>query len=210
LTVGQVVDRVLLVPPTPKKRKRIPRRSQERGVNSYNRVVAYNLKEAREARKWKQEEAAERLEQLTGVRWSKVTWSAAEASHTAPAERVRIFSVDDLVNFARLFDKPVGWFLVPPPTGGDTPPWTAELLASLLWVYPIAQRAAADAWGSTRETGHTTDALEAWHGWLGDLEPKLREQAERVTVTLTDSLAPPGTVPTPEPGAAQSERMEES
>ena len=77
-----------------------------------NQVVAYNLRRARELRGWTQEEAAERLAPHIGTAWSKASWSAAERS--AETLRVRHFSADDLVAFARCFDLPVVWFLVPP------------------------------------------------------------------------------------------------
>jgi hypothetical protein len=96
-----------------------------------NQVVAYNLNLARTAKGWTQEDAAARLEPYLGERWSKATFSAAERS--VSGKRVRAFDADDLVAFARVFELPVSWFLMPPlddpwnrlpaiepPPGGDT------------------------------------------------------------------------------------------
>lgn len=80
---------------------------------SPHQVVAANLYAARVHRGWTQEQAAERLEPYLGKRWSKATFSAAERSVTG--ERVRHFSAEDLVAFARAFDLPVTFFLLPPP-----------------------------------------------------------------------------------------------
>jgi transcriptional regulator with XRE-family HTH domain len=81
-----------------------------------NQIVAFNLAEARSLRGWTQEEAAERLEPYLGTRWSKGSFSAAERSFTR--ERVRQFTADDLFAFAKAFNLPVSWFLLPPDEGG--------------------------------------------------------------------------------------------
>jgi transcriptional regulator with XRE-family HTH domain len=77
-----------------------------------NQIVAYNLNLARTAKGWTQEDAAERLAPYLGERWSKATFSAAERS--VSGKRVRAFDADDLVAFARVFELPVSWFLMPP------------------------------------------------------------------------------------------------
>ncbi len=78
-----------------------------------NQVVAYNLAQARMWRDWTQEEAAEHLEPYLGSRWSKATFSAAERS--VDGQRVRQFTADEIVAFARGFGLPVGFFFLPPP-----------------------------------------------------------------------------------------------
>lgn len=81
-----------------------------------NQVVAYNLARAREHRGWTQKEAAERLQaHLGGKPWSVTAWSAAERS--VGGERVRQFDADELIAFARTFDLPITFFLLPPPDG---------------------------------------------------------------------------------------------
>jgi hypothetical protein len=78
-----------------------------------NQVVAYNLAQARLWKDWTQEEAAEHLEPYLGSRWSKATFSAAERS--VDGQRVRQFTGDEIVAFARGFGLPVGFFFLPPP-----------------------------------------------------------------------------------------------
>jgi transcriptional regulator with XRE-family HTH domain len=78
---------------------------------SPNQLVALNLARARRLRGWTQEQAAERLAPYLGVHWSKATYSAAERSATG--ERRRLFDADDLLAFARAFELPIGWFLLP-------------------------------------------------------------------------------------------------
>jgi transcriptional regulator with XRE-family HTH domain len=78
-----------------------------------NQVVAFNLRAARLLLGLTQEQAAERLEPYLGERWSKRVFSAAERSFVG--ERVRQFTVDDLIAFAAAFDFPVSFFLAAPP-----------------------------------------------------------------------------------------------
>ncbi len=78
-----------------------------------NQVVAYNIAKARLLRGWTQTEAGERLAPYLGQRLSPASWSAMERS--VDGGRIREFSADELVAFARGFDLPIGWFLTPPP-----------------------------------------------------------------------------------------------
>jgi hypothetical protein len=52
---------------------------------------------------------------VAGKEWSEAMVAHAERSVTG--NRVREFTADDLVTFARAFDVPVLYFLTPPPTG---------------------------------------------------------------------------------------------
>lgn len=89
-----------------------------------NQLIAWNLREARRevgereglGRPLTQEEAADRLEPYLGVRWSRTTFSAAEEG-TISGRRIRQFSADDVVAFARAFNLPIGWFFLPAPLG---------------------------------------------------------------------------------------------
>jgi hypothetical protein len=63
-----------------------------------------------------QEEVAVALEPFTGKRVRKATISAAERSVAAVPERVRHFTVDDLVAYSQIFDLPIQWFLLPLPS----------------------------------------------------------------------------------------------
>jgi hypothetical protein len=84
-----------------------------------NQVVAFNLALAREWKGWTQDQAAEALEPFLGKRWSKASVSQAERS--VAGKFIRNFDADELVAFARAFELPVGWFLMPPPPWSDTP-----------------------------------------------------------------------------------------
>ena len=84
-----------------------------------NQVVANNLRRARNLHRWTAEEAAEHLEPYLGERWSKVTWSAAERS--IRGERIRQFSADDLVAFAKTFQPPISFFFSRPATSTRSP-----------------------------------------------------------------------------------------
>jgi transcriptional regulator with XRE-family HTH domain len=78
-----------------------------------NQAIAYNLQLARAMRDLTQEEAAERIQRyLGGETWSKANLSAAERSVTG--KRVRQFSADEIMAFARAFDLDVGFFFQPP------------------------------------------------------------------------------------------------
>jgi len=81
-------------------------------VMTANQVVAYNLVEARAIRQWTQKESALALRPYLGVLWSKGTFSAAERS--VDGSRVRQFTADEIVAFARAFNLPIGWFFMPP------------------------------------------------------------------------------------------------
>ncbi len=85
---------------------------QERQVLTPGQVVAYNLARARALRGWSQQQAAIRLEPHLGVRWSNVVLSAAERSYAG--RRIRQFTADEIVAFARGFELPVAWFFLPP------------------------------------------------------------------------------------------------
>jgi transcriptional regulator with XRE-family HTH domain len=77
-----------------------------------NQLVAYNLRRARQLRGWTQEQAAERLAPYLGVRWSKVTFSAAERS--VAGRRVRQFDAEELVALSLAFGLPLAWWFLPP------------------------------------------------------------------------------------------------
>ena len=79
---------------------------------SPNQIVAQNLTRARELRGWSQSETTSRLRERAGVHWSTANLSAAERSVTG--QRRREFDADDLLAFARTFELPITWFLLPP------------------------------------------------------------------------------------------------
>lgn len=81
-------------------------------------VVAINLRRARELRGMTQEKAAVALEPYLGTRWSKASFSAAEAG-SLKGDKIRQFGADDLLAFSQAFDLPIAWFFVPPVTWED-------------------------------------------------------------------------------------------
>jgi transcriptional regulator with XRE-family HTH domain len=80
-----------------------------------NQVVAGNLNRLRNRRGLTQGEVARLLSRVAGKDWTEAMVAHAERSVTG--NRVREFTADDLVTFARAFDVPVLYFLTPPPTG---------------------------------------------------------------------------------------------
>lgn len=79
-----------------------------------NEVVAYNLRQARQAQGWSQEALAKVLTLHTGRPWSNATVSAAERSRESG--RTRRFDASDLMAFAAVFKVPVTYFFLPPET----------------------------------------------------------------------------------------------
>ena len=80
-----------------------------------NQVVAANLARLRQRRGLTQAEAARQLSVVAGKQWTEAMVAHAERSVTG--NRVREFTADDLVTFARAYDVPVLYFLTPPPSG---------------------------------------------------------------------------------------------
>ncbi len=95
----------------------MPKRRQASGEPTWtpNQVVANNLTRLRHRRGLTQAEAARKLSTVAGKEWSEAMVAHAERSVTG--NRVREFTADDLVTFARAFDVPVLYFLTPPPSG---------------------------------------------------------------------------------------------
>ncbi|MGH9029462.1 MAG: helix-turn-helix domain-containing protein [Acidimicrobiales bacterium] len=90
-----------------------PPRGILRRTYSPNQVVALNVARARALRGWTQQEAADAIAPYLGSRLSAASFSAIESS--IRGLRVKQFSADELVAFARGFRLPLGWFFTPPP-----------------------------------------------------------------------------------------------
>jgi hypothetical protein len=103
---------------------------------SANRVIAYNLTQARNWRNMTQTQAAEALEPYLGARWSKATFSAAERSYQTA--KVRNFDADEIVAFAQAFDLPITFFFIPPPPYSDGLPLVLETAPPPAATQPIA------------------------------------------------------------------------
>jgi transcriptional regulator with XRE-family HTH domain len=69
--------------------------------------VGLRVREAREEKGWSQRYLGEVVEHHLGKRWSPQTVYAAEKGE-------RDFAIRDLVALARVLDKTVQWFLMPP------------------------------------------------------------------------------------------------
>ncbi len=76
-----------------------------------NQVVATNLRLAREGIGWTQTQVAEFLNDMTGGNYTKATISAMERS--AEGGKRRLFDAQEILEFARLFAKPMVWFFIP-------------------------------------------------------------------------------------------------
>jgi transcriptional regulator with XRE-family HTH domain len=80
---------------------------------SVSRVVAYNLRRARQLKGWTQDEAIAHLAPRLGKGWRlRTTLSTAENWR---GERVRRFDPDELVAFSIVYQVPVSFFFIPPP-----------------------------------------------------------------------------------------------
>src|SRR5215210_1137325 len=79
-----------------------------------NQVVAFNVRAARELRGWTQEEFAERLERYLGTRLTQASVSAMERAWDG--DRRREFDAHELLVLAMVFNLPMIWFLLPPPS----------------------------------------------------------------------------------------------
>jgi hypothetical protein len=95
----------------------MPRRKPEPRRWTPNQIVAFNINQARLKRGWTQDQAAEALAPYLGARLSTASWSAIERS--VDGGRIREFTADELIAFARGFELPLGWFLTPPPASDD-------------------------------------------------------------------------------------------
>lgn len=87
-------------------------RDSEITAMTANQIVASNLKRARELRGWTQAQTVEKLRERAGVITTPANLSAAECSDTGT--RRREFDADDLLAYARTFQLPISWFLLPP------------------------------------------------------------------------------------------------
>ena len=81
-----------------------------------HQIVAYNFRRAREENGWTQAQTSERLEYYLGYRLNQAGVSAIEK--TFDSERRRNIDVGEIVAFAQCFKRPIGWFLLPPPSTG--------------------------------------------------------------------------------------------
>src|SRR5438067_13372439 len=81
-----------------------------------NAVVSYNVKVVRERRGMTQEDVADGLARLTGHRLPQASISAMERGFDG--ERRRRFDAHELYLLATVFDVPIVYFFIPPPSEG--------------------------------------------------------------------------------------------
>ncbi|WP_143576778.1 helix-turn-helix domain-containing protein [Streptomyces acidiscabies] len=93
------------------KQKKPPTSTPQGYALTINQVVSYNLGRARRSRGWTQEETASRLEAASGKKWTAATLSASERA--IATNRPRVFDANELIAFSRVFEYPVGYFLLP-------------------------------------------------------------------------------------------------
>lgn len=102
-----------------------------------NAVVSYNLRLIRERQGWTQQAVAQRLAQLTGHELPQASISAMERGFDG--DRRRRFDAHELYLLSVVFDVPIAYFFLPPPTTdrpgqllADTECPVSELYAALL------------------------------------------------------------------------------
>lgn len=104
-----------------------------------NQIVAFNVVKARLLRGWTQEEAAQALAPYLGTLLSTASFSAIERS--VDTGRVREFSADELLAFARGFRVPLPWFFTPPSfwegVGISTPDAREEGLDPMVMLHAV-------------------------------------------------------------------------
>jgi hypothetical protein len=77
-----------------------------------HQIVAYNFTRARQQAGWTQVETSDRLEPFLGYRLNQAGVSAIEKTYDT--ERRRNIDAAEVVAFARCFNRPIGWFFLPP------------------------------------------------------------------------------------------------
>jgi transcriptional regulator with XRE-family HTH domain len=158
-----------------------------------NQLVAYNLRRARDRRGWTQDEAAERLEPFLAERWSKASYSAAERS--VSGERVRVFSADDLIAFARCFGVPPSFFLAPAPEIKEIGPPNASETTSreqaLDLLFGLSDEAQDVLVGDVLElSAQTTRALSRWRDEWAQAAAKRQRTVEELLGAREDAEEP--------------------
>ena len=83
-----------------------------------HQIVAHNFTRARQEAGWTQSGTGERLEPYLGYKLNQAGVSAIEKTYDT--ERRRNIDAAEIVAFARCFNRPIGWFFLPPTQhGGD-------------------------------------------------------------------------------------------
>jgi predicted nucleotidyltransferase len=155
-----------------RRRTRVPKETSP--TLTVHQIVAYNFTRARQQAGWTQSETGEQLEPYLGYRLNQAGVSAIEKTYDT--ERRRNIDAAEVVAFARCFDRPIGWFFLPPtghasdliePVRPDERGLEVSYLTSLVLGTPPGWRSFLDRVAELLETDHrdTWDAvLWATHG----------------------------------------------
>ncbi len=100
------------------------RRKPSRRLLTANQIVAFNVAKARQLRGWTQEQATQALAPYLGTLLSTASFSAIERS--VDSGRIREFSADEILAFARAFRVPIPWFFTPPSAWDDAGVFTPD------------------------------------------------------------------------------------
>ncbi len=119
----------------PRKRQPPAEQPSQRPGLDVNAVVSYNVKAIRERRGMTQQGVADRLATLTGHQLPQASISAMERGFDG--ERRRRFDAHELYLLSVVFDVPIAYFFIPPPSTGfaelaDTRRPVVELYRALL------------------------------------------------------------------------------
>jgi hypothetical protein len=178
-----------------RRRSRVPKTTTP--TLTVHQIVAFNFTRARQQAQWTQTETGERLEPFLGYRLNQAGVSAIEKTYDT--DRRRNIDAAELVAFARCFNKPIGWFFLPPtghpgdlvdPVHPDTP-FEAAYLTTLVLGTPAGWQSFLDRLTELLDIDHraTWDAvLAATHGvndaaqWEQQIDLR-RRAIEQVTLT---------------------------
>ena len=169
-----------------------------------NAVVSYNVKAIRERRGWTQQSVAERLSRLTGHQLPQASISAMERGFDG--DRRRRFDAHELYLFSVVFDVPIAYFFVPPPSMGmtllaDTQRPVSELYSALLGkesqLGPLDDRLAEIRINNPEETdpvlaavfGGPEEGARNWHESFRTWRKKRLREIEREYGDRLDEVA---------------------
>lgn len=138
---------------------------------SMNQIVSYNMLRARRSEGWTQQDVADQLERYTGRGWSNASVSAAERAWQGG--RSRRFDASEIVCLAKIFDKPVAYFFLPP-DGDEGSKWAGmkEFSDNRPIVDPLDRHHDLHSLISTKDLVGLID---------GTYSPEFRERLRRLT-----------------------------
>jgi transcriptional regulator with XRE-family HTH domain len=169
------------------------------GVVDANAVVSYNIKAIRERRGMTQQAVADRLAQFSGHRLPQASISAMERSFEGKCHRR--FDAHELYLLSVVFDVPIAYFFIPPPSTervlADTgrPLWQLYLafLGRLEQLEALDERLAEVDFAGQDDTEQMLGALfgvtDGARGWLEHYRSWRRDRLDRLGGEWGDGLA---------------------